>query len=102
MRSKPPVGSFSFTRTFEPETIEHAVVSSDIHAAIRDRKSAEVVPGLDLISTRIKFLAGKSIERVEHRARGVLDAQRAEIGKAAIFISLTRVLSAAISEDDAI
>ena len=86
----------------QSEAIQHAVVGRDVHPAIGDRESGEVVPGLDLVSTRIQFLAGEGIEGVEHGVGGGLDPQRAEIREAAILIGLTRILAAAVRENDTI
>ena len=80
------------------KAIEDAVEGPDVDAAVRDRKTAEMIERLDLIAAGIEFFSCLRIEGVQNSMGRVSDALRAVIVEAAFGIRLLGIFAIAIGK----
>src|SRR5207245_132511 len=89
-------------RVVETEAVQRAVVGSDVHAAVHDAESGEVIERRDLFAARIQLVAGLAIEHVQRGVRRLRRADRRIEIQSDIWPRLFRFLAAAVAEHHAV
>ena len=63
-------------RLLETETVQRAVVGSDVHAAVDHGETREVIERGDLLAARVQLVTRLRVEHVERRVRRLGGADR--------------------------